>query len=298
MIYTEEAVQFECTFDRLLGILARPKIPLENGVIVIVGGPQYRVGSHRQFVHLSRALATEGYATLRFDLRGMGDSEGNIRSFETVTEDISAAISLLQKKIPTVKTVTLWGLCDGASAALLYFHETLDSRISSLCLLNPWIRSSTSLARTQVRHYYAQRLRQKEFWIKLIRGGVAAKAFSGLVRNIGIAFFGQGNRAPKVAEFPLSPMHLPFQDRMAKAWNAFDGPILLLLSGGDYTAKEFLEYTAINPAWKDSLGRHNLIRHYLEGVDHTFSSAESRAKVEKLTLVNGMPPPPGRLSGL
>jgi len=46
------------------------------------------VGSHRQFVQLARRLAKQGYPTLRFDYRGMGDSEGVYRSFENVGPDL------------------------------------------------------------------------------------------------------------------------------------------------------------------------------------------------------------------
>ena len=48
----------------------------------MVGGPQYRVGSHRQFTLMARAFAAAGYPVLRFDYRGIGDSEGESRGFE------------------------------------------------------------------------------------------------------------------------------------------------------------------------------------------------------------------------
>jgi alpha/beta superfamily hydrolase len=90
------------------------------GVLVVVGGPQYRVGSHRQFLLLSRRLASEGYPVMRFDYRGMGDGGGAMRSFEDVSADIGAAIEAFQRRCPSVRRIVLWGLCDAASAALLY----------------------------------------------------------------------------------------------------------------------------------------------------------------------------------
>ncbi len=287
MSYTEQAVTFGCGQETLAGILAVPKTApaSSTGVIVIVGGPQYRVGSHRQFVLLSRALAAKGHPVLRFDYRGMGDSSGERRDFLQVTPDIAAAIDAMQARLPTIKHVALWGLCDGASAALLYCHETDDPRVGGLCLLNPWVRSEASLARTQVKHYYVKRVMEKEFWAKLLRGGVAADALAGLVRNIRVASDGAG-RFGRVASAPVRTAlsQQPFQHRMAAAWDNFAGSIFLLLSSEDYTAKEFLEYIAINSAWKRALAHPRLIRHDAEGADHTFSNAVARAMVQNLSI--------------
>lgn len=275
MNYTEETALFSCAGDALLGILAKPEMPAETGMVVIVGGPQYRVGSHRQFVLLSRALAAAGCAVLRFDYRGMGDSTGAQRDFETVSADIAAAIGALQQRLPSIKQVVLWGLCDGASAALLYCHETHDPRVSGLCLLNPWVRSEASLAKTQVKHYYTQRLRQKEFWLKLLSGKVALGALGGFVQKF---------RLSAVRSSQLITEKQVFQQRMAMAWHRFSGQILLLLSGEDYTAKEFLEHANTDAAWKNYSGRSNLLRHDIPDADHTFSSVAFRKLAEDITL--------------
>lgn len=281
MNYTEEATVFECAGDTLLGILAKPETPAQTGVVLIVGGPQYRVGSHRQFVLLARALAAAGYAVLRFDYRGMGDSEGDQRDFEAVSADIDAAIDALQQRLPGVKHIALWGLCDAASAALLYCHHTQDPRVKGLCLLNPWVRSEASLARTQVKHYYLQRLQQREFWLKLLRGGVATKALGSLVQNIRTAFGGASVQASGTSQ--AGAPQKPFQQRMAMAWHQFPGQILLIMSGDDYTAKEFQEFASADPHWKNYLAHARLQRHEVPGVDHTFSGAASRLQAERLT---------------
>ena len=273
MNYTEETALFTCAGDTLLGILAKPALPAKIGVVVVVGGPQYRAGSHRQFVLLSRTLAAAGYAVLRFDYRGMGDSEGQPRDFQAVSADIAAAITVLQERLPGVKQIVLWGLCDGASAALLYGHETRDPRVMGLCLLNPWVRSEASLARTQVKHYYVQRLMQKEFWLKLLSGKVAVKAVSGLMSNLKTAFSASPSNTA-VTE------NLPFQTRMAQAWKTTDQPKLLVLSGNDYTAKEFLEFASTHPDWSGLLNQSSLHRCELPEADHTFSTAAWRMQVE------------------
>lgn len=275
MNYTEQAIGFACGDGWLQGILAQPAQPSPVGVVIVVGGPQYRIGSHRQFVLLARALAAAGHAVLRFDYRGMGDSSGTPVDFLHAELDIRAAIDALQGHLHTVTRVALWGLCDAASAALLYCDASHDPRVVGLCLLNPWVRSEASLARTQVKHYYLQRVLQPAFWAKLLSGKVALGAASGLLRNVRLAM--QGAKKDTTAQ-------LPFQARMARAWRAHQGDLLLILSGEDYTAKEFLEFAGTDPAWAGALTQGNLRRLDVPHADHTFSSAESSLAVEASTL--------------
>jgi exosortase A-associated hydrolase 1 len=237
-------------------------------VVVVVGGPQYRAGSHRQFVQLARALAEAGYPVLRFDVRGMGDATGTFAGFEGLADDIGSAISELHKRAPGLERVVLWGLCDGASAALLYLDERGgDARVSGLCLANPWVRSPQTQARTQLKHYYARRLLDRAFWAKLLRGQVALGAVGELFRKVGTATRGalEAGAAQTVA--------MPFGQRMSRAWHRFDGRILLLLSGQDYTAKEFLQTLADDPHWRAADLQPGLQRVDLAEADHTISAA-------------------------
>lgn len=282
-VVRETAMTFECQGERLLGVLSSPEsagATPELGVVIVVGGPQVRAGSHRQFVQLARHLATQGLPVLRFDTRGMGDSTGPLCTFETLAPDIGAAIDGLVQSQPSIRHVALWGLCDGASAALLYMDEVADPRVAALCLANPWVRSEATLARTQVRHYYRQRLLQREFWLKLLSGRVAASAWSSFIVSLRTARRG-----------PDAEPAEHFRVRMARAWRRFDGPILLLLSGQDYTAREFLDVVVTDPAWRGTLDRPGLARQDLPEADHTFSDAASRRGLEHATgtwLAQGM----------
>lgn len=281
----EQALVFECSGEHLAGILTTPDEASAGGVergklglVVVVGGPQYRVGSHRQFRLLARTVAEAGFPVLRFDVRGMGDSTGDLKSFEHITPDIGAAIDALHQYAPQVQRVALWGLCDGASAALLYCHDTRDERVHGLCLLNPWVRSEASLARTHVKHYYADRLRQKEFWTKLLTGKVAMSALAELWRNLRATLAGHRSGTG------TQPSAAPFQDRMARGWRQFRGSVQVLLSGRDYTAREFLEYAAREPAWNGWSETATTTRKDLPEADHTFSTAADRSEVERLTI--------------
>ena len=290
--WTEQALTFRSGDETLVGVLAAPQAPQTRqppqaphniGVLVIVGGPQYRAGSHRQFVLLARRLAGHGFPVLRFDSCGMGDSTGEQRGFESLSPDIGAAVDALHAHCPELLKVVLWGLCDGASAALLYCHETNDARVGGLCLLNPWVRSDAGLARTHVKHYYAQRAMERAFWAKLLRGKVGVGALTGLAHNVRLAVTGARRPAGPQLGSQLTSQ-LSFQDRMAAAWCQFRHKILLLLSADDYTAKEFLEHVGTEAAWANALNHPRLERHDVAGADHTFSSVSDRVRAEDLTL--------------
>jgi exosortase A-associated hydrolase 1 len=277
--FQERALQIPCGGDTLLGILSTPAPHEANAhlaVVVVVGGPQYRAGSHRLFVQLCRHLAAHGFTALRFDVRGMGDSTGEQRSFEHLSDDIAAAIDALQHARPAVQRVVLWGLCDAASAALLYGHQADDLRLAGLCLLNPWVRSAGTLARTHVKHYYLQRLKEPAFWRKLLSGQVAGKAARELWHNLRAATAGgAGAQGPHDRPgAPQAELHLPFAERMALGLQRSPVPTLLVLSGRDLTAREFEDVSRTHPAWRAALRqRPGLQLHKLEEADHTLSSS-------------------------
>ena len=277
MPFVERPLLFDCEGERLVGILAVPERAARVAVVVIVGGPQYRAGSHRQFVKLARHLAAGGFPTMRFDYRGMGDSTGAPRTFEERSPDIAAAIDAVRANCSGVASVVLWGLCDAASAALDYWHSAPDPRVVAMTLLNPWVRSETTLAKAHLKHYYAQRLVSKEFWAKLFSGGLApAEALAAFARNLARTFSHPQRDSSRAKE--------AFQERMAAALRAFPGPVLLILSGDDLTAQEFLEYADQDPRWGGLLERPALERHDLPAADHTFSNEEAAGEVEACTL--------------
>lgn len=276
MTYTEHVKLMSCQGDGLAGVLALPQHPSDAAVVIVVGGPQYRVGSHRQFVLLARRLASQGIATLRFDCRGMGDSGGAQRSFEDVSADIDCAISALMDAVPAIRRVALWGLCDGASAALLYLDERVDPRVHGLCLVNPWVRSAVSLARTHIEHHYWRRLHEPAFWARLATGRVGLQALASLWRNLTLTL----SSRPPVAQ----DRQRPFQHRMADAWRRFPGPILLLMSEYDYTADEFRGALVNDPVWQGASAHAGLEQHDIVGADHTLSDRAARQAVEALTL--------------
>jgi uncharacterized protein len=270
-MFSERALAFPCAGDWLYGVASLPAQPGSCGVLIVVGGPQYRAGSHRQFTLLARALADAGIPAMRFDYRGMGDSEGGMRSFESVDDDIRAAIDQFVALVPGLRQVVLWGLCDGASAAAMYAPR--DPRIAGLALLNPWVRTEDGAARATIRHYYGARVLQREFWRKALRGRfdlrAAAASFISLVRSA------VGKRGE------TDTGSLP--DRLHSALRAFRGDVLVMLSGADLTAQEFADLSG-QAKWKKLLSAPRFERHTLPRADHTCSRREWHEQVSAWTI--------------
>jgi len=269
----ELALSFACAGDWLTGILSPAGDTPTRGVLIAVGGPQYRAGSHRQFALLARNLAMRGIPALRFDYRGMGDSTGEQRDFNDVDADLRAAIDEFFARVPSLREVVIWGLCDAASAALFYAQQ--DERVTGLVLLNPWARTEAGLASTTLRHYYRARLLQPELWQKLVSGRFDWRAATGgLVRLAGKAL-----RRPATASTGAPGLH----ERMLAGMRAFHGNVLLIDSENDLTAKEFLDMAQASPAWRRLLAAPQVQRRTLPGADHTFSRRAWRDQVADWT---------------
>ncbi len=265
---TERAITFDCAEDQCLGIFHDTvSVSPGVGVLIVVGGPQYRVGSHRQFVQLARHLAESGYPVFRFDYRGMGDSTGESRDFRSVTTDIRSAIDAFIGAVPGLRSVVIFGLCDAASAALMYCNS--DDRVAGLILVNPWVRTDAGLARAHVKHYYRDRLLHGSFWRKLRSGRLQLlPAAANFLRSVGLAFRGR-------SEATDSGRAVDFVTEMHQGLEKFTLPVLCLMSGRDLTAREFSDLWTRDSGWAGSMGRSNVsIRHMVEA-DHTFSSRTS-----------------------
>ena len=279
MNFEEHAVTFTCGDASLYGIASIPHQAAARGVLVVVGGPQYRVGSHRQFTLLSRSLAGQGIPAMRFDYRGMGDSAGEPRSFEDVQHDLRAAVDFFMATVPGMRDVVIWGLCDAASAAL--FYGASDKRVCGLVLLNPWVRTTGGHAKATLKHYYLDRLLQPALWRKIVSGRFDYRgALRSFTKLLGAAR-GGGGGAPESGESAADSAPLP--DRMLAGMAKFKGKVLLILSGRDLTAQEFSDLAKGSSQWQRLLGASHVTRHALDEADHTFSRRAWRDQVSSWT---------------
>ncbi len=284
MAATEIPVVFECEGQQLIGMVHRPEQPRRRGLLTVVaGGPQYRGGVCRMQVQLARELAEAGVPVMRFDYRGMGDSEGEFRGFQHVGADLKAAVETFRAQVPGLEEVALFGGCDAASAAMINGWHLAG--VTGLVLGNPWVHSTETSDAVTVKHY-GRRLQDKDFWLKLIRGQYNPWP---AVVTVGRAVLARLRRlvmpTPAAAASPrdADDSHLPFEQRMCKGLARFRGDVMMLMSGRSLLSKEFDELVASRPDWQQAMrSPRSLLRHDLPEGDQAFSTIETRREVNRL----------------
>lgn len=267
----EAAINFECNDTNLIGILHGTHLSAATvGVVIIVGGPQYRLGSHRQFVLQARDFATLGIPCFRFDYRGMGDSEGDSRDFREIEDDIQAALNAFQDTLPNIEKFVLWGLCDAASASMMY--AATDKRVCGMVLLNPWVRNENSLAQAYVSDYYPSHISSKQFWRKLFSGKINLfHAITQFLHNII-----QATQRTDTSD-------TTYIDKMLHGLQQFAGESLVILSGEDLTAGEFKNLVSANKQWQTAMRSQRVTVQHLKQANHTFASQVWRDQVSQWT---------------
>ncbi len=153
---SKQAVVFRKKNNRnLFGILHRPeKLRQDAAIIFLSPGIKNRVGPHRLYIKMAERFTQMGFAVLRMDPEGLGDSEGEIN--ETLTADVYASIQLGRYIEDTISMMDwlsqksgisqfiLAGLCGGAITALLAAER--DGRaIGILSLGIPCVLSSSAI---------------------------------------------------------------------------------------------------------------------------------------------------------
>ena len=142
----ESTVTIEHEGRSLFGVLTEPvreaRTPLT--AVLLNAAAIRRIGPNRMWVLAARRWAAQGVPTLRLDLGGLGDSEGEDRAYaadrsfytdDGLTLQVLAALDALEDRGLGDRFV-LAGLCSGAYVG---FHAALrDERVVATFLLNLW----------------------------------------------------------------------------------------------------------------------------------------------------------------
>jgi len=122
--------------EGLVGVVTRPRGAASKiGVLLLNAGLTRHTGPFRMHVELAQKLAARGFAVLRFDQSGLGDSAvpGKAAAGERRQRETDAAMRLLAQEAG-VERFVLCGLCSGADDA---FHVgAVDARVAGAILLD------------------------------------------------------------------------------------------------------------------------------------------------------------------
>lgn len=240
-------IQFSCEGFEIIGTL--DEAGGTTGLLLVSGGNEIRSGSWAGQAQLAARIAAAGHPVLRFDRRGIGDSEGENAGFRGCQPDIAAALAAFRDAQPHLRRVVGFGNCDAASALMLAGD---DLGLDALVLANPWVINAdneTVRAPAAIRRRYAEKLANPSEWLRLLRGGVnIGKLISGLRHASGPA--------------PTSSLAEAMRAGLAR----FAGPVTILMASRDRTAELFVA------AWPNNDARVRSI----DSASHSFSDEAAR----------------------
>jgi alpha-beta hydrolase superfamily lysophospholipase len=186
-VIRERTLAIEQPFGRLFGVLTEPAIAATDlGAVLLNAGAIRRVGPNRMWVELARRWAARGVPSLRLDLEGLGDSDGDDSRFADVAElYIPQLVDQVQTAIDVVEAqgiaqrFVLTGLCSGAYWS---FHGALrDERVVAAFMLNP--RTLFWDASQETVRYLRRGLLQPSSWGMVLRGDVHHSRVGNVIRE-------------------------------------------------------------------------------------------------------------------
>ncbi len=272
---------------RLVGILTDPQEPPHRArptFIFLNVGANHHVGPHRMNVELARELASMGYATLRLDAAGLGDSpavpgrrENRIYTKDSIA-DVQSAMTLLAQMRKAERFVLI-GLCSGAYLA--YHTAALDKRVVGQVLLSPYAfewheGDSVAPKPRQTYHsarFYLRSLLDYRVWLRALQGDVNPRGIPGVLYERAKTYV--DNSLPLLWA-RLQGRHGP-KNEVERAFHSMSArgvETLVVLSFDDGGVDMIAQYLGTDA--RRMRGRKNFQFEIFEGSDHAFQTLASQ----------------------
>jgi pimeloyl-ACP methyl ester carboxylesterase len=259
-VIKEKVVRFGSAAS-LVGILSEPEVTGDvprPAFIVLNAGVLHRVGPARLHVALARKLAGAGFAALRLDFSGIGDSEPSrdTASFDTrCVLEVQEAMDYLTRT-RGVDRFVLFGLCSGADAAFAVARK--DGRVAGHVSLDGFAYRTFGY----YVHYYRPRVLNVSSW-----AGFAARQ----MRSLGRMMIGLAGRKAEPGRPSLFTRRFPPREEAAADLSS-------LAARG---VRQFFVYSAGHERWYNHAGQFDsmfrdvyfnggLTVRYFDEADHTF----------------------------
>jgi pimeloyl-ACP methyl ester carboxylesterase len=159
----------------LVGILTQPDPGIARegapAFVMLNSGILHRVGASRTHVQLARALAAEGFTSLRFDFSGIGDSEVRRDALpieERFVSESREAMDYLSSAVG-IEQFVLGGLCSGADGG--FFTALQDERVIGLWQIDAFCYRTPGYFRRR----YLPKLVDPKAWAHSIKVRVASE---------------------------------------------------------------------------------------------------------------------------
>jgi dienelactone hydrolase len=263
------------------------RAPQRRATLVILNtGVNHRVGSHRTSVELARKMAGLGFASLRFDVGGVGDTaplSGQVQNLpynRGNLEDVKVATDWLHHK--GHERFVLTGICSGGYNS--FYGALADERVKAAVLTNAqrfmWKDGDTveiSMRRSikSTQHYQTAAL-EMETWKRVARGEVDLKR---VVPQL----------AKRLAKSSLRRVETRIsrtlgsrfeRDPVAKGFLRLceRGVLLTFVLSADDGARDELDHH-LGPGLAVLKGQPHVAVEILEGADHTLTQRFARARL-------------------
>ncbi len=176
--WTERAVQFEAGDGMVRGNVIMPDDCADRpGVLIIHGFGGVRSGPHNLLTNFARELGQAGFASIRFDLRGRGESDGApaATTLADMAEDALAAANTLKREAG-IRTIVLVGICSGGNVGIGILDRLQEVQGLFLLSVYPFgdadsFKRDAHRSLMHVREYW-KKLWMPGTWKRLIRGEI------------------------------------------------------------------------------------------------------------------------------